>query len=115
VSDVLTVRALNRATRARPPFIGLWSRVQGFRPEDPARLAHDRKAVRATLMRGTLLLVDGLVAGTWKVERARAAAALVLEPFGRFPRPARAELVEEGKALARFLEPDTKTAEVRTA
>lgn len=84
MADVLTREALNRATLARqmllarekttvpkaverlaglqaqlarPPFIGLWSRVAGFRAEDLARAIHDRKVVRATLMRGTLHLM----------------------------------------------------------
>lgn len=46
-----------QAQLPRPPFIGLWSRVAGFRAEDLARLARERKVVRATLMRGTLHLV----------------------------------------------------------
>ncbi len=46
-----------QAQLARPPFIGLWSRVQGFEAEDLARAVHDRKVVRATLMRGTLHLM----------------------------------------------------------
>src|SRR5687767_7018805 len=47
-----------QAQLARPPFIGLWSRVAGFRAEDLARAVHDRKVVRATLMRGTLHLMS---------------------------------------------------------
>ena len=46
-----------QAQLARPPFIGLWSRIEGFRAEDLARAVHDRKVVRATLMRGTLHLM----------------------------------------------------------
>ncbi len=42
----------------RPPFIGLWSRVPGFQPAHLAKLVHDRKAVRATMMRGTIHLVS---------------------------------------------------------
>jgi Winged helix DNA-binding domain len=84
MSDILTREALNRATLARqmllarekttvlraverlaglqaqlarPPFIGLWSRIEGFRAVDLARAVHDRKVVRATLMRGTLHLM----------------------------------------------------------
>jgi hypothetical protein len=84
VADVLAVRDLSRATLARqmllarekatvpgaverlaglqaqlarPPFIGLWSRVLGFRAEDLARAVRQRKVVRATLMRGTLHLM----------------------------------------------------------
>ena len=47
-----------QAQLARPPFVGLWSRVAGFRPEHLTRLAHDRKVVRATLMRCTLHLLS---------------------------------------------------------
>ena len=83
--DVLTGRQLNRATLARqmllrrergtvveaverlcgmqaqeprPPFPGLWSRLQGFRREDLQRALHDRTVVRGTLMRGTLHLIS---------------------------------------------------------
>ena len=42
----------------RPPFVGLWSRVPGFQPAHLAKLVHDRKAVRATMMRGTIHLVS---------------------------------------------------------
>jgi hypothetical protein len=43
-----------QAQEAKPPFIGLWSRVAGFRREDLHRLLHERAAVRATFLRGTL-------------------------------------------------------------
>jgi hypothetical protein len=83
MTDVLTRRQLNRATLARqmlleraeataeegvaqlggmqaqeprPPFVGLWSRLQGFQREDLPRALHAREIVRATLMRGTLHL-----------------------------------------------------------
>ena len=42
----------------RPPFIGLWSRVAGFRREDLIRLIERGEAVRATMMRGTIHLVS---------------------------------------------------------
>jgi hypothetical protein len=83
--DVLTQRRLNRATLARqmllrrergsvveaverlcgmqaqeprPPFPGLWTRLQGFRREDLHQALHDRTVVRGTLMRGTLHLLS---------------------------------------------------------
>ena len=43
-------------------------------------------------------LVDGEVAGTWRHESGR----VTLEPFGRLPREARAELEEEAERLAAF-------------
>lgn len=45
-----------QAQAPKPPFIGLWTRMKKFAPADLAKLVHDRKAVRATLMRGTLHL-----------------------------------------------------------
>ena len=83
--EVLTCRALNRATLARqlllsratvkpvaalerlgglqaqlarPPFVALWSRLAGFKREDLVRAVVRRDVVRATLMRGTIHLVS---------------------------------------------------------
>jgi hypothetical protein len=57
------LRAIERlvglqAQEAKPPFIGLWSRVAEFRREHLTRLLLRRKVVRATLMRGTLHLMS---------------------------------------------------------
>jgi hypothetical protein len=65
--------------------------------------------VRATF------LVDGFVAGTWKVERAKRAATMVLEPFGRLAKQDRQALASEGKRLIRFLEDDVPKSVVRIA
>jgi hypothetical protein len=82
--DVLTQRALNRALLERqmllrraaisvdealerlvgmqaqapnPPYLGLWTRLDGFRPDDLAQRIRDRRAVRMALMRSTIFLV----------------------------------------------------------
>ena len=60
-------------------------------------------------------LVDGRVAGTWKVEAKKASATLVIEPFVAVSRPARAALTEEGEGLLRFLEPEAASFAVRVA
>ena len=46
-----------QAQVARPPFIGLWSRLVGFQRDELAREIRERRVVKASLMRGTLHLV----------------------------------------------------------
>jgi len=43
-----------QAQLARPPYVGLWTRVQGFKRDDLTKLFTSRKAVRGTHLRGTL-------------------------------------------------------------
>lgn len=47
-----------QAQLARPPFIGLFSRLEAFKREDLHARVIDRKIVRATAMRGTLHLMS---------------------------------------------------------
>jgi hypothetical protein len=42
---------------ARDAYVALWSRVEGFRPETVSEALEERRAVRMTLLRGTLHLV----------------------------------------------------------
>jgi hypothetical protein len=76
---------------------------------------HRRRVTTKNLQILATFLVDGVVAGTWRVPGGRSAAALVLEPFVDLARKAKAELGAEGQALLRFLEPDARTSEVKFA
>jgi len=116
-SEPLTLRRLNRATLARQallerasvgaaemierlvglqsqlassPYIGLWTRLEGFSREELADLIAGRAVVKATLMRATLTIT----------------------PFARFDKKTAASLTEEGERLLRFIEPDAKGYEV---
>jgi hypothetical protein len=46
-----------QAQQPNDPYVGLWSRLEGFRPEALARLITGRRVVRTTLMRTTIHLV----------------------------------------------------------
>jgi hypothetical protein len=86
--------------------------------DDRTRVIADEHRPKVTLknlqVRATFL-VDGFVAGTWKVERKKKTATLVLEPFGKLIKKTLAELEQEGDALLRFVEEDALETDVRVA
>ena len=90
-------------------LLGHADRARVIPAEHKPRLATTNLRVMATF------LVDGFVAGAWRIERARTSAVLRLEVFAPLPRKARAELEEEGRGLLRFTEPAARTLEVRFA
>jgi hypothetical protein len=142
--DVLDARALGRATLERQlllrrsgmsplaavdhlvgmqaqvplnPYLGLWSRLDGFRPDDVAALLLDRRVVRIVVMRGTIhlvtaedcLLLRPLVQPVLDAELARhpdfgpALRGVDLEPVLAFARPLLAERPHTGAQLRRAL------------
>jgi hypothetical protein len=78
-------------------------------PEDFRPLVFATKTPQST----PTFLVDGSVAGKWRVERTRRQATLVLEPFEKLPAPARRALRDEAQGLVRLMEPDAETHAVR--
>jgi hypothetical protein len=65
--------------------------------------------VRATI------LVDGFVAGGWKIEKTKDTATLVIEPFEPLAKQDRDALAEEAERLVRFVEASAKVFDVRFA
>jgi hypothetical protein len=57
VADAVEHLIALQAQVPRDPYVGLWSRVDGFRPEELSDLIADRRAVRMGLLRATLHLV----------------------------------------------------------
>jgi hypothetical protein len=95
-----------------------------FLPEfDNAFLSHaDRSRItgdgrwNARFARKGVLLVDGFLAGAWRLETpGRAAATLSIEPFVTLRRRARDKVAAEGEALLRLLRPEDPSRSVRFA
>jgi len=59
------------------------------------------------------LLVDGFVAGAWRLVQERGTATLVVEPLERLSGRSRTAVAEEGARLLAFLTPDAETHDVR--
>jgi len=82
------------------PYLGLWSRVDGFRPDDLVRAIRRRQVVKATLMRTTLHLVTArdylAYAGIYRASRIRALQRQ-LEALGED-----ADFADDGERLAAF-------------
>lgn len=77
--------------------------------------AHRPSVTLKNLQVRATFLIDGFVAGTWKAERKKNAASLVLEPFGKIAKKALEELELEGDALLGFLEEDATSRAVRVS
>jgi winged helix DNA-binding protein len=61
------------------------------------------------------VLIDGFVRAAWRVERAKDAATLVVEPFAKLAKPETTALMEEGERLVRFVEVGAISHRVRIA
>jgi Winged helix DNA-binding domain len=81
-----------QAQRPRAPYVALAARLDGFRREDLSRALHERRVVRATLMRETLHLV---AAADYPPDVA------AMAPFFR---TLRAQYLPEGVTMERVLE-----------
>lgn len=73
---------------------------------------HRKRMGTKNLLVVATFLVDGEVAGTWKSEKKRGTAVLLVEPFIPLKKNARAALEAEGTRLLKFLEEDAKAFEV---
>jgi hypothetical protein len=72
-----------------------------------------QRVATANLRTLASFLVDGMVAGTWKIEVKRKTATLVLDSFQPLAKGVQEALVDEGERLLRFVEPDAVGYDVR--
>lgn len=75
---------------------------------DRSRILPDEHRKKVLLTAGRVratVLVDGFVAGAWRLEASRRSARLLVEPFEPIGQPARREIEAEGERLLRFMEP----------
>lgn len=82
---------------------------------DRARIISDEQRSRMWKVNGLVdasFLVDGHVAGTWKVTRAKGEAVLEIAPFGALRRTDQEALEVEGQRLLAFLEPAAENRRV---
>jgi hypothetical protein len=93
-----------------------------FLPEyDNLLLSHnDRSRVIADTARARVftkgaLLVDGFVAGTWKISHARGGATLLIEPFAGLGKQDQDALAEEGARLLAFAAADASAQDIQFA
>jgi hypothetical protein len=66
---------------------------------------HRARMVKAARVYAGFLL-DGFVAGIWRIEKQKRTATLVIDPFRRLTKAEKAALAEEAEPLVRFVEPD---------
>lgn len=95
-------------TPAPPRLVAEWDNLLLSHADRSRVLSESHRARVFTvngIVRGTVLL-DGFVAGTWKIERAKNAATVVLEPFTRWSRPDRLGVAEEAMSLLAFAAED---------
>lgn len=84
--------------------------------DDRSRIVSDKhrhRLVTKNLQVRATFLIDGFVAGSWKIERKKQVATLVLAPFVPLNKKVIAELEAEGMELLAFAEGDATATGVR--
>src|SRR5918997_1853294 len=105
----------NPDTPAPPRFLPEFDNLILSHADRTRFIANDYRKVIASKngMVPATVLVDGFVRGTWKTERTRGKATLVIEPFEPLSASIREALAEEGERLVRFVGDGAKAYAVR--
>ena len=104
--DLADALRLDEDTPAPPRFLPTYDNaVLGF--ANRARIVPDGARAPPDPW-AKAFLIDGFVAGYWKIAEAKGRATLTLEPFGRLGRRERDTLMAEGERLLEFTAPEAK-------
>jgi Winged helix DNA-binding domain len=102
-----------------PPRFLPWLENALLSHEDRTRIISEehRKIITGDRWNAPVVLVDGFVHGTWKIETTRRKATLVIEPFEPLLKEDRDAVAEEGERLVHFMVPpeDAQASEVQFA
>jgi hypothetical protein len=103
-------------TPAPVRFVPEYDNLINTRADERFVARGDRPRVFLSALRlAATVLVDGFVAGVWKLQATKKTATLTVEPFAPLGAKVRKAVVAEAEALARFSEPDVPTIDVRIA
>lgn len=102
------------ATQAPPRFLPDYDNAL-LAHDDRRRVIDDGHRLHFKKVNGLLpaFLVDGMVAGSWRLDRDRSGARLAITPLVALGRRERTALGEEAEALLAFHEPDAPAREIR--
>lgn len=102
---------------AVPRYLPKWdSTLLAYTPVERTRILPERYRKVVIGKNGDIaqtILIDGMVAGTWALERKTQEAAITVTAFARIGKSDRSALVDGGEELARFLAPDARGHAVR--
>jgi hypothetical protein len=74
---------------------------------------HRRRMMTVNAVIPGAVLVDGFVAGSWRITRGRESAVLAVRPFEALSRAAQTAIEAEGQRLLEFAGPETEVRDVR--
>jgi hypothetical protein len=97
--------------RFLPDFDNLW-----LSHADRTRIVpevHRTRLIKKNASGCPVFLVDGFVAGAWRLERRRTSTTLVIDPFEPLATTDRDMVADEGRRLLDFLAPDAGTTDLR--
>jgi Winged helix DNA-binding domain len=105
----------NESTPAPPRFIPAGDNLMFSGGADTrfVPVEHRKKLVHSGGQAMSTFLIDGIVQGTWRIDRTDAHSTLVIVPFASLDPDDANQLVREGEDLLSFVEDEAEMFEVR--